>query len=65
MIIIDVSAIAAASIGMSMAQTQQAASISVMKKVMDSQETQAAALIENLQAANPAPSFGHQLDVLA
>ena len=51
-----------------MAQTQQAVEITMLKKVMEMQETQAQALVENLQAvtaaAAPAPSFGHRLDML-
>lgn len=60
--------IAAWSTSFSMAQTQQAVEITMLKKVMEMQETQAQALVENLQAvtvaAAPAPSFGHRLDML-
>lgn len=59
----DVSAIAAMSTSMHMAQTQEAVSVALMKEVMNSQEAQVASLVNDLQAANPAPSFGHQLDV--
>lgn len=55
----DVSSIAAMSTSMHLAQTQQAASVSVAKKAMNLQETQSAALIQTMQASN------HQLDVLA
>ena len=58
----DVTAAAAASIAMHQSQLQQAMSISVMKKVMDSQETQGAALIEELRQAAPPPA-GQQLDI--
>lgn len=51
--------IAAASIAMSLSQVQQQASVSVMKKVMDSAETNMNALLEMM------PSSGHQLDVRA
>ena len=61
----DVSAIAALSTSMSMAEAQQSAAVSVMKEVMDTQEAQAAALIQNLQAVNFTPAFGSKLDVLA
>ncbi len=60
--------IAAWSTQYSMAQTQQAVEIAMLKKTMETQEAQALALVENLQtatAAAPAPSFGHQLDILA
>lgn len=60
----DVSAIASMSTAMHMAQTQEAVSVALMKEVMNSQEAQVASLVNDLQAANPAPSFGHQLDVL-
>lgn len=60
----DVSAIAAMSTSMHMAQAQEAVSVALMKEVMNSQEAQVSALVNDLQAANPAPSFGHQLDVL-
>ena len=58
--------IAALSMGLSAAKYQQAVDISVTKKAMSLQETQAAALIESLQTAIPQQpvSFGHQLDVL-
>lgn len=58
----DVTAAAAASIAMHQSQLQQAASISVLQKVMDSQETQGAALIEELRQAVPPPA-GQQLDI--
>lgn len=55
----DVSTIAAASTSLHMAQAQQEASVSVLKKAMSAQETQSAALIQTMQTSN------HQLDVLA
>lgn len=59
----DISAIAAASIDMSMSQVQQQASVSVAKKAMGFQETQAAQVLDMLNDI-PAPvSYGHQLDV--
>lgn len=63
----EIEAIAAASIGMSMAKTAAAVDIAMTKKVMDFQETMAANLIESLESAVPTlpPSFGHKLDVLA
>lgn len=61
----DLAAVGQISTQMHMAQTQQAVGVSLTKKVMDTQETQAAALIESLEAAVPTQSFGHKLDVLA
>lgn len=60
----DIGAIGTASIGMHLAQAQQSAGIAVMKKAMGFEESQAAALIEDLRQAVPA-SFGQRLDVLA
>ncbi len=51
------------SIAMNQSQLMQAVNISVMKKVMDLQETQVASLVEDLQQVAPPPS-GHQLDIL-
>lgn len=59
----DITAAAAASIAMHQSRLQQAVSISVMQKVMDSQKTQGAALVEELRQAVPPPA-GQQLDVL-
>ena len=50
----DVSAIAAMSTSMHMAQTQEAVSVALMKEVMNSQEAQISAIVNDLQAANPA-----------
>lgn len=62
----DLAAIGAMSIQMHLAQTQQSVDVSMTKKAMDLQETQASAMIDALEASVPvAPSFGHQLDVLA
>ncbi len=63
----EIEAIAAVSMEMSMAKTAAAVDIAVTKKVMDLQQTMAAGLIESLESAIPAPpsSFGHKLDVLA
>lgn len=59
----DITAAAAASIAMHQSRLQQAVSISVIQKVMDSQKTQGAALVEELRQAVPPPT-GQQLDVL-
>lgn len=58
----DTMAIAAMSINMNMAKTQQAVGIAVTKNAMDLQETQAAQMLEMLDSV-PAASFGHKLDV--
>lgn len=57
----ELSAVGAASIEMSLASTQQAVGLTMVKKTMDLQEAQAAALNQMMQQA--APSFGHLLDV--
>ena len=59
----DVTAAGAMSIAMNQSQLMQAVNISVMKKVMDLQETQVASLVEDLQQVAPPPS-GHQLDFI-
>ncbi|MCI8405558.1 MAG: putative motility protein [Oscillospiraceae bacterium] len=56
--------IAAMSMQMSMAQVQEAANISVMRKAMDMQETQMANLLQNLEAAAPAVHTGHKLNIV-
>ena len=58
-----VSSIASASIALSLAQTQQAAGVAVTKKIMEQQELQGNAIIQQMQQLPP--SFGHQLDILA
>lgn len=57
----DISSVGSFSIQASLASTQHLGSIAVMKKAMDFQETQAAALVDSLQAA--VPSSGHVLDM--
>lgn len=54
--------IAAASINMSLAKTQQAVEVSVLKKAMDSQGDAALKLLE---AMPPVQSFGHLMDLRA
>ena len=51
----DVLAAGALSIAMHQTQLQQSANIAVMKKAMNLQESQAAALIEDLQQSVPYP----------
>lgn len=59
----DTCAIASASIGMSLSQTQQAVSTAMLKKTMDQQKAAGESLVQSMAAS--APSFGHQLDVRA
>ena len=49
----DMMSIAATSIVMQQQQVQQAVGVSLMRKVMDQQEMQAAAVVESLQQAIP------------
>ena len=60
----DVMSVGAMSIAMHQAQLQQATDVLMMRKVMDLQESQAAALVESLSQAAP-PASGHHLDLLA
>lgn len=59
----DTSVIAAASIDMSLSQTQQAANIAVLKKSMNVQQTDAEALIQSM--GNISPNIGQRLDIRA
>ena len=61
----DVAALGAATIGWKMAQTQQAVQVSLLDKTMDSQSSLMQEMVQDFQTANPVPSFGHRLDVLA
>ena len=61
----DPMAIAATSISMHQAQVKQAVGVSLMRKVMDQQEQQAAAIVENLQQAIPSTVPGSHMDILA
>lgn len=56
-----INGIAAASMGMKQAQLQQAVSINLVKKTLDSAETQAAGLLEML----PPPPNEYTIDVRA
>lgn len=56
--------IAAASIGMSLAKTQQQASLIMTKKTMDLQEVATANLLEMMQTSAPMPP-GQRLDIRA
>lgn len=61
----DIAAVGAATIHWELAQTQQAVAVSLLDKSMDSQSALMQEMVQDFQAANPAPSFGHRLDVLA
>ena len=66
----DVSSIAAASTEMSMARTQNAVSLAVLKKAMDQQGSAALALIsaatQSMPAASSGPAnLGQNIDVFA
>lgn len=58
-----VSSISAASVDWNMAKTQQAVGVAMVKKVMDQQEIEANAIIQQMQQITP--SSGHQLDIMA
>lgn len=59
----DTMAIAAMSMGMSMAKTQQSASIAILKEAMGTDASGVLKMMEELpEVTAPAPSFGHLLD---
>lgn len=60
----DMASIGAASVEMHLAQTMNQVSVAMLRKTMDMAESQNAALIADLNAANPV-SFGHALDTYA
>ncbi|MDR1194572.1 MAG: YjfB family protein [Peptococcaceae bacterium] len=60
----DISAIGAASIDLSMGKAQTNVEVEMLKKTMNLEKVMAASLIESMQTAAPR-SFGHRLDVLA
>lgn len=53
--------IAALSMAMSLSNVQQSASISILKKAMDTQQTDMSQLVENMETA--APSSNQLLDI--
>lgn len=59
----DSTAIAAASVNMSLSLTQQSASTAVLKKSMNLQQTEADGVIQMM--ANLSPNLGQNLDVSA
>lgn len=58
----DTSAIASASISLSLSRVQQDAGISILKKTMDIQQAATDTMIQSMNTA--APSSGHKLDIL-
>lgn len=61
----DVTSVAAYAMQKSMMDVQQATEISVMKKVMDQQEMQMTALLDQMASAQPRVHSGHLLDAYA
>lgn len=61
----DVMSVAAMSISMHQAQLQQAVDVSLMRKVMDQQTAQAAAIVEDIAQSVPPTVPGSRLDILA
>lgn len=57
--------IAAFSMAMASSNVMQQASLAVTKHAMDVSETQMQGLVDMMQTASPAPSFGHTLDIRA
>ena len=57
--------IAALSMGLSRNSVANQASVSIMKKVMDTQTQSAQALIQNMSAATSAAPSNHKIDVYA
>ena len=62
----DIDAIAEISMAKSAADAAESVEIAMLKKAMEVEQIAAAQMLQNLEAAVPAPaSFGHKLDVLA
>lgn len=61
----DVMSIAAMSISMHQGQLQQSVDVALMRKVMDQQTAQAAALVEDIAQSVPSTVPGSRLDILA
>ncbi len=55
--------IAAMSMAMSQTQVMQQASLAVTKKAMDMTEVQMQGIVDMMQSASPAASFGQRLDI--
>ncbi|HCA72155.1 MAG TPA: hypothetical protein DHW78_10940 [Ruminococcaceae bacterium] len=58
----NISTVASLSTNMHLAQTQQSAEVTVMKKALDMQQTEGNEITQMMQAADP---VNHQLDILA
>ena len=59
----DVMSIAATSIAMHQSQLQQATDVALLRKAMDAQTAQAAALVEDMQQAIPSTVPGSRMDI--
>ena len=60
----DLASVGYTSIQMSLAETQQAASISVLKMAMQSQEAASATLVQRIAQTQP-PMYGHSFGMYA
>lgn len=58
----DISTVASLSTNMHLAQTQQSAELTVMKKALNLQQTEGNEITQMMQTADPVK---HQLDILA
>lgn len=61
----DMMSIAATSVMMAQQQLQQSVDVSLMRKVMDQQQAQAAAIVEDIQQSVPPTVPGSRMDILA
>lgn len=61
----DMMSIAATSVMMAQQQLQQSVDVSLMRKVMDQQQAQAAAIVEGIQQSVPPTVPGSHMDILA
>ncbi len=59
----DVMSVAATSIAMHQSQLQQSVEVSLLRKVMDQQQSQAAAIVEDIQQSIPSTIPGSRMDI--
>lgn len=59
----DPSSVAAASMQMSMMNTMQQASVALLRKAMQAEQSEAAAIVEQLQTAIPTDPTNRLLDI--
>lgn len=59
----DSSSVAAASMQMSMMNTMQQASVALLRKAMQAEQSEAAAIVEQLQTAIPTDPTNRLLDI--